>query len=119
MTVAVSVEALRPKEIPLLSANVRADNRFDVVPPEIRIFVRLEAIEPVMVDPLSPKLTALELLKTTLARLLEVVPAEKLTGEGAPAGAAAVIFPSAESPKLTPPPLPKAPEISLPEAFSV
>lgn len=72
-----------------------------------------------MVEPFSPKLTPLELLKTTEPMLLEVVPAEKLMGLGAPAGAAAVTFPSAERPKLTPPPLPNPPENSLPAAFRV
>src|SRR5437899_2072517 len=66
-----------------------------------------------------PKLMPFESPKTMLARLLEVVPAEMLTGDGAPAGAAAVMLPSAESPKLTPPPLPKAPETSEPTALRV
>ena len=71
-----------------------------------------------MVEPFSPNPTPLELLKTTDARLLEVVPAEKLTGLGAPAGAAAVTFvPS--YPKVTPPPLAKALETSPPFAFRV
>jgi hypothetical protein len=42
--------------------------------------------EAVIVAPFSPKETPFELLKTTLPRLLEVVPAEKLTGDGAPVG---------------------------------
>jgi hypothetical protein len=66
----------------------------------------------------SPKLIPFESPKTIEPRLLEVVPAEIFTGEGAAVPAAAVTFvPS--YPKVTPPALPKAPEISLPTAFRV
>lgn len=72
-----------------------------------------------IVEPFNPHATPLESEKTTLPILLEVVPALKFMGEGAPAGAAAVRNPSAERPKDTPPPLPNAPLISLPMAFNV
>jgi hypothetical protein len=45
----------------------------------------------VIVDPFNPNVILFALLNTTDARLLLVVPALKFTGEGAPAGAAAVI----------------------------
>jgi len=63
----------------------------------------LEA-EAVIVAPLKPKLTLFELENITEARLLEVVPALKLTGDGAPAGAAAVIT-EPFKPKVIPPAL--------------
>lgn len=82
-TDAVSVEAFRPKETPLLLEKVMAERRFEVVPPDTRIFERPASALAVMVDPLRPKETLLELLNTTTPKLSLVVPAEKLTGEGA------------------------------------
>ncbi len=47
------------------------------------MLVRLVATEAVIVDPFRPQETPLESEKTTLPRLLEVVPALKLTGAAA------------------------------------
>jgi hypothetical protein len=51
----------------------------EVVPAEKLMLVRLVAIEAVMVEPFSPKLTLLLLEKVMTDRLLDVVPAEKFT----------------------------------------
>lgn len=60
------------------------------------------AADAVIVDPFSPKLMPLALLNTTLPRSPDVVPAEKFTGDGAAAGAEAVMT-EPFNPNETPP----------------
>ena len=75
MADAVSVDPLRPKEMLLLFENTNWSLMLlDVVPP-----LKFNACCAVIVLPLSPKLTRLELENTRLDMFPLVVPALKLT----------------------------------------
>jgi hypothetical protein len=77
-TLAVTVDAFKPNETPLLLLNVNALARFDVVPalrlnePWVLATVTLAVI---CVDPDMPKVTLFELLKTTVPEVAVCVPA--------------------------------------------
>jgi hypothetical protein len=72
-----------------------------------------------MVDPLNPNEIPFELEKTIVWRLLEVVPAETFTGEGAAVMLTLPVMYPADTPKLMLLALEKHCEISVPERLKL